>query len=91
MISILIGYILFGNYYEPHFEIIEVDLEPFSGNEESRFDYEFSYYNFPAESETIKWVIKLIGNETVYSTREFNDTISRQGHAKGCCYIPSGS
>jgi hypothetical protein len=74
LISTLIGFIILNDYFEPTFKIKTADLEPDNG--EFKFSYSFSYDNFPGNEEEINWVIKLIGNGTVYGVLRMNMTIA---------------
>jgi hypothetical protein len=85
------------NYNDPKFKIDSVKLEIDYVNEgyiaqnEVKFDYRFNFNYFTGKKVTIKWVVKLIENDTVYDTLEFNFTTDEyQSSGEGSIYLSIG-
>ena len=87
IIVAVLSFVLLSKSLEPQFEIIDVDLERQNGG--FKFTHNFKYNNFPDTNVDLKWVIKLIGNDTVYGTHEMNMTITthRSDGASGIYYF----
>ena len=84
-------------YSDPTLKIdlanLEIDYvnEGYIAQNEVKFDYRFNFNNFTGKKVTIKWVVKLIENDTVYDTLEFNFTTHEyRASGEGSIYLSIG-